>query len=227
MDHTKPGQHGCDGCAGRRRQQAGLDHVHEHARQQHRRDDLALLKGEGPGGPHIGLGQGRQHGWPKGVGGRATATGPQPRFQHQGAPAGQPGQQPQGHGRSMARRRGLEGLGSDHQADVKHDRHAGFNRHQLADHAKQAQQAGAAHHHPIEPGVADAGAHGLPARVADVDGGGKAGAQGGGGQGANAIDQHRAGHRIAIAGGFGALQVLQRADHIEKSHRHDYPQPGH
>ena len=62
--------------------------------------------------------------------------------------------------------------------------------------------------------------------MADVDRGGEAGAQHGRGDRAEAVDQQRTLHRVGIARGFGALQVLERAQQIEQSHRDRDPQPG-
>ena len=126
----------------------------------------------------------------------------------------------------MLARGGLKGLGGHHQPDVEHDRHAGFDRHQLAHQAEHPQQAAATDQQPVQPGVADTGSHRLPAGVADVEAGGEARPQRRGGHAADAVDQQGAAHRVVVAGGGGAFDVLQRTQHVEQTHRHDHPQPG-
>ena len=44
-------------------------------------------------------------------------------------------------------------------------------------------------------------------------------------QRANAINQQAAAGGVAITGGFGAIQVLQRANHIEQTHRRNHAEP--
>ena len=63
--------------------------------------------------------------------------------------------------------------------------------------------------------------------MADVDRGGKARPQGGRTQRAQAIDQQTATGWVAITSRLGAIEVLQRADHVEQAHRNDHPQPRH
>ena len=62
------------------------------------------------------------------------------------------------------------------------------------------------------------GAHGLPARMADVDGGGEGAPEQAGRDGSDAVCQERRPGLEPVARRLGAFEVLQAPDHVEKSH---------
>src|SRR5205085_8468565 len=86
------------------------------------------------------------------------------------APVGDVGQKRQDDRRSMLGGRRLEGLRTDHQADVQQDWQDGY---QWDDRQQQPRQAKPTHDGYADAGgqsVADASADGFPAGVADIDG---------------------------------------------------------
>jgi len=84
---------------------------------------------------------------------------------------------PQHHGRGVIAGGDLKTPGRDHDAHIDNDGHTHLDGHRQTDEGKEAKEATQPHRQAVDPGVAQPGAEGLPAWMANVDGGGEAGAQ--------------------------------------------------
>lgn len=62
--------------------------------------------------------------------------------------------------------------------------------------------------------------------MADVDGGGKRATEKSGKEGGESVDGEGGAGGVAVAGGFGAFEILERADDVEEGHGEDDGEKG-
>ena len=149
-----------------------------------------------------------------------TQTGcAQTRLGHERTPGTDARDQPDNDRRCVGPRRGLEGLRSNDDTNPKDDGHARVHGHGPSD---IRQGTGEKHHAEkgsIEQRIAGAGTQSLPTGVADVDRGGKARAEQGGGHGPEAIGHERRLGWVFVPSSSCRLDVLKRPHQVEQAHR--------
>jgi hypothetical protein len=105
--------------------------------------------------------------------------------------------------------------------DPENDSHARVDRNRPRDPRERACQADDRDERAIQHRVAGARSERLPAGMTDVDRGGEGGSEHRRGQAADAVDRQGRPRGVAVSGGLGRLDVLQRAEHVEEAHRDD------
>ena len=153
--------------------------------------------------------------------GRGAGAGGAERAVHQGlAPGGQMRRQRQHDRRRVRLRRALERLRANQHADVEQDRRDRDDRNDGQQQRDDAEPRQDDHHDAGRGRVADAAAHRLPARMADIDRVDERVAHQAADQADHAVGGQHARRRIGIAGGFGALDVVHRLDQIVDAERY-------
>ena len=218
MDKPEIRQHGSGQGPGRGLEPLAFGRVDQRGREQHGRQEKALAQGKNPVQGQITRAE---------LGGRlieAAPSHPQGGLNVQQQPGGQGRDETERHAQEVQARHIPVSLRRNDHADPKQDADHGLHGHHLQHQAHPAAQAQHRDHKTVQQAVAPACAHGFPAGMADVDGGGKRRAQRRRGQATQAVGQQRRPRGKTVPRGFGALQVLQAADDVEEAHGQDHAQ---
>ena len=116
----------------------------------------------------------------------------------------------------------LKRLGDNDDADVKKNSYAGFQRDDAQHRLNRAGQTEKTDKDAVQCGVAGARAEPFPTGMADVNRRRKHAAEQRRDHRTDAVGHERGKGSKAVAGGFRAFDVLQRADDVKNSHRQNH-----
>src|SRR5207248_3827665 len=110
----------------------------------------------------------------------------------------------------------------DDDADVKQNADARFERNQAEHGLDGAGETEKANKDAVQSGITGARAEAFPTRMTDINRRRKHAAEQRGDDRTDAICHQRGKRAKAVTGGLGALDVLQRSNHVENPHGKNY-----